>query len=71
MYSILGPTEKVKEEFGISLIKNWEQKHYDAIVLAVAHNEFKNIPFSKLSSSSTVIYDTKAFIKRNLVDGRL
>ena len=61
----------VQEEFGISLIENWEQKHYEAIILAVAHNEFKNIPFSKLSSNSTVIYDTKAFVKRNLVDGRL
>tara|TARA_Y100000991_G_scaffold171688_1_gene133459 strand:- start:1561 stop:2862 length:1302 start_codon:yes stop_codon:yes gene_type:complete len=63
--------KEVQEEFGISLIENWEQKHYDAIVLAVAHNEFKNIPFSKLSSDSTVIYDTKAFVKRKLVDGRL
>ena len=63
--------KEVQEEFGISLIENWAQKHYKAIVLAVAHNEFKNIPFSKLSSNSTVIYDTKAFVKRNLVDGRL
>ena len=63
--------KEVQEEFGISLIENWAQKHYKAIVLAVAHNEFKNIPFSKLSSDSTVIYDTKAFVKRNLVDGRL
>tara|TARA_Y100001954_G_scaffold238431_1_gene305981 strand:+ start:1406 stop:2707 length:1302 start_codon:yes stop_codon:yes gene_type:complete len=63
--------EEVQEELGISLIENWEQKHYEAIVLAVAHNEFKNIPFSKLSSDCTVIYDTKSFIKRNLVDGRL
>ena len=63
--------KEVLEEFGISLIENWAQKHYEAIVLAVAHNEFKNIPFSKLSSNSTVIYDTKAFVKRNLVDGRL
>tara|TARA_B100001093_G_scaffold336487_1_gene321358 strand:- start:25621 stop:26757 length:1137 start_codon:yes stop_codon:yes gene_type:complete len=61
----------VEEEFGISLIENWEQKHYEAIVLAVANNEFKNIPFSKLGSNSTVIYDTKAFVKRNLVHGRL
>ena len=63
--------KEVQEEFGISLIENWEQKHYEAIVFAVAHNEFKNIPFSKLSSNSTVIYDTKAFVKRKLVDGRL
>ena len=32
--------KKVQEEFGISLIENWEQKHYEA-VFVVAHNEFK------------------------------
>ena len=58
-------------DFGISLIENWEKKHYEAIVLAVAHNEFKNISFSKLYSNSSVIYDTKGFVKRTLVDGRL
>ena len=63
--------KEVQDEFKISLIENWEQKHYEAIVFAVAHNEFKNISFSKLSSNSTVIYDTKGFIKRNLIDGRL
>ena len=63
--------KEVKKQFGISLIENWEAKQYQAICLAVAHNEFKNIAFSKFSSNSTVIYDTKAFIKRSLVDGRL
>ena len=63
--------KEVQKKLGISLIEKWEHKKYQAICLAVSHNEFKNISFSKLRSKSTVIYDTKAFIKRRLVDGRL
>ena len=63
--------KEVQKKLGISLIEKWEHKKYQAICLAVSHNEFKNISFSKLRSESTVIYDTKAFIKRKLVDGRL
>ena len=55
--------KEVKEEFGISLIKNWEQKHYDAIVLAVAHNEFKNIPFSKLAQILLLYMTPKHLLK--------
>jgi len=63
--------EEVKEEYGIPLIENREEKKYDAIILTVAHNEFQNIDFAKLSSEKVVIYDTKAFIHKDLVDGRL
>ena len=63
--------KEVQKDFGISLIENYEKKRYQAVVLAVAHDEFKNIAFSKLYSNSSVVYDTKGFIKRTLVDGRL
>ena len=63
--------QEVQEEYGIDLIENSDEKKYDAVILAVSHKEFGNVNFEKLSSNSTVIYDTKAFLKRNLVDGRL
>ena len=63
--------EEVREEYGIPLIENISPNKYEAIVLAVAHNEFQNIDFAKLSSEKVVIYDTKAFIPKDLVDGRL
>ena len=61
----------VKDEYGIDLTETSNQKNYDAIILAVAHKKFANIDFEKLHSNSTVIYDTKGFIKRHLIDGRL
>jgi len=60
----------VNEEYQINLIKNIGN-NYDAIVLAVSHDEFKKIEFKKIISSKCVIFDTKAFIDRKLTDGRL
>ncbi|MFQ3214508.1 MAG: UDP-N-acetyl-D-galactosamine dehydrogenase [Marivirga sp.] len=62
--------EEVKEEYGISLIDNLD-KQYDAIVLAVSHKEFVNIPFTSLKKDHTVIYDIKGFLDKNIVDKRL
>lgn len=63
--------KEVKNEYGIDLTETSNQKKYDAIILAVAHKKFESINFEKLYSNSTVIYDTKGFIKRHLIDGRL
>lgn len=60
----------VKEEYQIELIKEISQT-YDAVVLAVSHNEFKSIQFQEILNNSGVLFDTKAFIDRSLVDGRL
>jgi UDP-N-acetyl-D-galactosamine dehydrogenase len=62
---------EVKEEYGIDLVKKIE-KQYDAIILAVGHNEFKGLDIMKISNGvKTVIYDTKSFLDRSIVDGRL
>ena len=62
---------EVKEEYGIDLINNITQT-YDAIVLAVSHNEFKKLDYQKIKEDkSSIIFDTKAFLDRNLVDARL
>ncbi|WP_341838411.1 nucleotide sugar dehydrogenase [Chitinophaga pollutisoli] len=62
---------EVKHEYGVDLID--EISHaYDAIILAVAHNEFLDIDFKKLANGhNTVLFDTKSFIDRNIVDARL
>lgn len=63
--------EEVMGEYGIPLIENREEKKYDAIILSVAHKEFQNIDYVKLRSEKVVIYDTKALIDKDLIDGRL
>ncbi|NDV47273.1 nucleotide sugar dehydrogenase [Paludibacter sp. 221] len=65
-------TEEIKEEYGIEIIKKIdEQKEYSAIILTVAHEEFKAFNFEKYHNKGTVIYDAKAFIDRRWVNGRL
>ena len=60
----------VKEEYQISLVNQISQG-YDSVVLAVSHNEFKSIAYKEILNTPGVLFDTKAFINRNLVDGRL
>jgi UDP-N-acetyl-D-galactosamine dehydrogenase len=63
--------QEVKEEYGIALI-NKITKTYHGIILAVAHREFLGLELNKIkSSNSSVIFDTKAFLDRDLVDSRL
>ena len=61
---------EVEKEYGIKLLDNIN-KTYDGIVLAVSHKEFKHIEFSTILNNSSVLFDTKSFIDRSLVDGRL
>ena len=63
--------DEVKKELNIDLIDDYNQKKYSAIILAVAHSEFKFIDFNRLRHKKTVIYDAKSFIPTIFVDGRL
>ena len=63
--------EEVKKELQIDLIKDYTKKQYSAIILAVAHTDFKVIDFKKFQNSKTVIFDAKSFIPANFIDGRL
>lgn len=72
VYDPWADPEEVKHEYGVRMLDNLpESKIYDAIVFAVAHKEFRDIDLSKLKNGSTVIFDIKGNIDKNLVDGRL
>lgn len=62
--------EEVKEEYGISLISKLSN-NYDAIVLAVSHDQFKKIDIKSLRNDHSIIYDIKGFLPKEMVDGRL
>lgn len=62
--------QEVAEEYGISISENLVT--YDAIILAVSHEEFASFDLNKLKNGDhTVIYDTKSFLNREFVHGRL
>jgi UDP-N-acetyl-D-galactosamine dehydrogenase len=64
--------DHAKSAYGI-ICENGESKNriYDGILLAVAHEEFKNIALEKLCKPNTVLYDLKAFLPDNVVTARL
>jgi UDP-N-acetyl-D-galactosamine dehydrogenase len=63
--------QEVIEEYGIETIINITEK-YNAIILAVAHDEFTKLDFNLLKiSDASIIFDTKSFIERKYVDSRL
>ncbi|RZJ80537.1 MAG: nucleotide sugar dehydrogenase [Flavobacterium sp.] len=61
---------KVLKEYQFEL-RNRLDDHYDAIILAVAHQQFLTIDFQTFKANGTIIFDTKSFIDRDLVDARL
>src|SRR5690606_33793813 len=48
-----------------------EGSKYDAIIVAVAHNEFLTLDMNKLKNDQAVVFDIKACLDKSLVDGRL
>jgi UDP-N-acetyl-D-galactosamine dehydrogenase len=62
--------KEVSSEYGIELVDELENE-YDAIVLTVGHDCFKSLDLKKMSNDSTVIYDIKYALDKELTDGRL
>ena len=61
---------EVYAEFNVKLITKFEL--YDAIVLAVSHNEYRNLDIVSLKKQGdSVVFDVKGFLDRNIVDERL
>jgi UDP-N-acetyl-D-galactosamine dehydrogenase len=61
---------EVKHEYQLSLISKLEKK-YNAIVLAVSHDEFKTIEWSKIRSDGAVVFDVKGVLDKSIVTARL
>ena len=66
--------EQAQHEYGLSLIEQAENGCYDAIVLAVGHNEFKELGAESIRSfgkGNHVLYDLKYLLPKESVDMRL
>lgn len=66
--------EDAQHEYGLSVIKEVKSGHYDAIILAVAHNEFKVMGVENikaLGKQQHVLYDLKYVLPKANVDMRL
>jgi len=64
--------EEVRHEYNLDILSQYpEQNGYDAIILAAAHNEFKQMNLADHKAKGTLIYDVKGILPKELVDARL
>jgi UDP-N-acetyl-D-galactosamine dehydrogenase len=66
--------ENAQQEHGIQLVNRLDKDRYDAIVVAVAHNQFKEIStrvLRKYGKEKHVLYDIKHIFNSLETDGRL
>lgn len=61
---------EVKHEYGVDLIDR-PSDNYDAVVLAVAHDQFKETDIRAFGHTEAVFYDIKGLLDKSLVDERL
>ncbi|WP_431164691.1 nucleotide sugar dehydrogenase [Tenacibaculum halocynthiae] len=68
VYDPWANVEEVKEEYGLDSIKEVPNKKFDAIVLTVAHDEFRGLDLDKLKKEDAVVYDVKNVLSKNQRD---
>jgi len=67
----LANVEAVQHEYQIPISRELPHGLFDAIILAVAHNEFLTLDLKQLVKEGGVIYDVKSVLPRDIIDGRL
>ena len=70
IYDPWANTNEVKHEYGLDSVKEIPKETFDAIVLTVAHNEFKEMDFISLRKEVSVLFDVKGVLNEG-VDGKL
>ena len=72
IYDPWADPEEVMLEYGLDCLKGLNESCYEAVILAVAHDEFKSLDIKMLGScSNCVLYDVKGVLLQESVDGRL
>ena len=65
---------EAQHEYGIELLADAKQGQYDAVILAVGHDQFKQLGgqgVRALLKDNGVVFDVKHLLPRDAVDGRL
>ncbi len=67
-------SEEAFEEYGIKLITEIKPNSYDAIIITVAHDQFKDMgaeAINLLGKEKHILFDVKNILPKEKVDGRL
>ena len=62
IYDPWAKPEEVEREYGLTTITETPDEQFDAIVLAVAHQEFLELPLEDLKHEHTLVYDVKGVL---------
>lgn len=66
--------DEARHEYGIDLTAQPQPNHYDAVILAVGHDQFRNLGgpgVRALCKAESVVFDVKHVLPREFVEGRL
>ncbi|MBK8181603.1 MAG: Vi polysaccharide biosynthesis UDP-N-acetylglucosamine C-6 dehydrogenase TviB [Candidatus Competibacteraceae bacterium] len=66
--------QEAVREYGIEPVQEPKPGHYDAIILAVAHRQFRELGAERIrqfGKPNSVLFDVKYLLPANTVDGRL
>ncbi|WFP50962.1 Vi polysaccharide biosynthesis UDP-N-acetylglucosamine C-6 dehydrogenase TviB [Methylomonas sp. EFPC3] len=66
--------DEARHEYGISPVQQPDKGKYDAIILAVAHDQFRQMPISAIRALGTpqaIVYDLKYLFPADQTDARL
>ena len=71
IYDPWADPHEVEGEYQVRSFNTLPQSKYDAIILAVAHKTFDKMDLNILKKYKAVVFDVKAVLPKELVDGRL
>lgn len=71
VYDPWANADEVEQEYGIKLERTLAARDYQAIVIAVAHDEFLTIDYQLYKDEGAIVFDTKSCIDRKFADARL
>jgi UDP-N-acetyl-D-glucosamine/UDP-N-acetyl-D-galactosamine dehydrogenase len=73
VYDPWASKEEVEHEYNLDLITATSslKANYDAIILAVSHNQFLELNLTDFKSEIGVIFDVKSLLPKQIVDARL
>ncbi|MRI82900.1 MAG: Vi polysaccharide biosynthesis UDP-N-acetylglucosamine C-6 dehydrogenase TviB [Nitratiruptor sp.] len=72
LYDPWADPAEVAHEYGLQLLSHQpDLSQYDSIILAVAHDQFKQMDLASLDPSRQVIFDIKGIWPKEMVDKRL
>ena len=71
VYDPWANTDAVMREYRIEVTNDLPTEKFDTAILAVAHKKFETLDVPSLLKDKHVVFDVKAFLAREIVDGRL